>query len=86
MPLTWAFVVERVRGIEPPLSAWESHRRPAYADILGVPKGPEVTAVHRCGPTLMARQWPSADSAWYGRLVLEGIGIRYLPERVRLCW
>jgi hypothetical protein len=21
--LTWAFVVERVRGIEPPLSAWE---------------------------------------------------------------
>jgi hypothetical protein len=24
--VTWAFVVERVRGIEPPLSAWETYR------------------------------------------------------------
>jgi hypothetical protein len=23
-PLTWFFLVERVRGIEPPLSAWEA--------------------------------------------------------------
>ena len=24
-PLTWAFAVERVKGAEPSLSAWESH-------------------------------------------------------------
>jgi hypothetical protein len=28
--LTWAFAVERVTGIEPALSAWESERFPCF--------------------------------------------------------
>src|SRR5262245_17273214 len=54
-PLTWGFVVERVTGIEPALSAWEAEvlplnytRMPASADapdlITGLPRAGSVRA------------------------------------------
>jgi hypothetical protein len=53
-------MVERVRGIEPPLSAWESPSSPVCTDQLRADPGPQATLVDRCGPHLMARQWPSS--------------------------
>jgi len=57
-PLTSGFVVERVRGIEPPLSAWESHSHPSYRDQLSAQLSPRMTVVNHHRLCLMARQWP----------------------------
>jgi hypothetical protein len=55
-PLTCAFSVERVTGIEPALSAWESVRFGLlYALTCGV-GCPRVTVRDRPSPRLMARQ------------------------------
>jgi hypothetical protein len=54
-PLTWAFVVERVTGIEPALSAWESVR---FGLLWGLTCGagcPWVTVRDPSLPGLMAR-------------------------------
>ena len=35
MAVTWAFGLERVKGIEPSMSAWEPYSVPALADDVG---------------------------------------------------
>jgi hypothetical protein len=53
--LTWAFASERVTGIEPALSAWESVR---FQLVCGLTCGsgcPRVTVRDRSSPGLMAR-------------------------------
>ena len=68
--LTWAFPVERVRGIEPPLSAWEdapkSGRTSTHAGAVSVVRRSRVTAVDRSIPPAIARQSHGAQP-WVGR-------------------
>jgi len=54
MVLTWAFAVERVRGIEPPLSAWEADVLPLnYTRVRpsGAPTRTSVAGARRIGHT-----------------------------------
>ena len=50
--------MERVRGIEPPLSAWESHRSGPLTALTWASVAPLVTVMDPETPGLMARQWP----------------------------
>src|SRR5262245_30154710 len=59
-PLTWGFVVERVTGIEPALSAWESDRSGPLTTLSWAPDVPLVTVRDPTTPGVMARQWPAA--------------------------
>src|SRR5215831_16737174 len=59
-PLAWAFTLERVTGIEPALSAWESDRSGPLTGLTWTSDAPLVTAMNPVIPGLMARQWPSA--------------------------
>src|SRR5215475_2461047 len=52
--------VERVTGIEPALSAWESHRSGSLTALTWASDTPLTTVVDRAVPELMARQWPAA--------------------------
>ena len=52
--------VERVTGIEPALSAWESDRSGALTALSWVADAPLVTVMDLVAPELMARQWPVA--------------------------
>ena len=61
-PLTWCFVVERVTGIEPALSAWESNRSGPLTWLTWALGIPWVTVMSPSTPGLMARQWPEVRS------------------------
>jgi hypothetical protein len=54
MALTWGFV-ERVTGIEPALSAWESDRSGPLTALSWAPDAPLVTVMDPATPRLMAR-------------------------------
>src|SRR5215468_3622445 len=56
---------ERVTGIEPALSAWESDRSGPLTALTWAPNVPLVTAIDRMTPGLMARQWPVARPPGY---------------------
>jgi Phage integrase family len=62
--LTWGFVVERVTervtGIEPALSAWESHRSGSLTALTWASDAPLVTVTDPVTPGLMAPQWPTS--------------------------
>jgi hypothetical protein len=45
-PLTWAFTLERVTGIEPALSAWESDRSGPLTALTWEPDTPPVTVMN----------------------------------------
>ena len=51
--------MERVTGIEPALSAWESDRSGPLTDLTWASDTPLVTVVDRAIPGLMAHQWPT---------------------------
>ena len=51
---------ERVTGIEPALSAWESDRSRLVTAPTWAPDVPLVTVIDPATPLLMARQWPAA--------------------------
>ena len=55
-----AFSVERVTGIEPALSAWESDRSEPLTALTWAVDAPLVTVMDPATPGLMARQWPAA--------------------------
>ena len=55
-PELGTLVVERVTGIEPALSAWESDRSGSLAALTWAPNVPLVTAIDRMTPGLMARR------------------------------
>ena len=57
--LTCGFL-ERVTGIEPALSAWESDRSRPLTALIWASDAPLVTVTDPMRPGLMARQWPSA--------------------------
>jgi hypothetical protein len=50
--------VERVTGIEPALSAWESDRSEPLTALTWTSDVPLVTVMDLMTPGLMARQWP----------------------------
>jgi hypothetical protein len=50
--------MERVTGIEPALSAWESDRSGPLTTLTWATDAPLVTVIHPMTPGLMARQWP----------------------------
>ena len=50
---------ERVTGIEPALSAWESARSGLTA-LTSASDAPLVTVMDPAAPRLMAREWPEA--------------------------
>ena len=52
--------VERVTGIEPALSAWESDRSGFLTALTWAPDTPLVTVMDLVTLGLMARQWPVA--------------------------
>jgi hypothetical protein len=52
--------VERVTGIEPALSAWESDRSGPLTTPTWESGTPLVTVKHPMTPGPMARQWPAA--------------------------
>src|SRR5215470_4583843 len=52
--------VERVTGIEPALSAWESDRSKPLTALSWASDAPLVTVIDSATPGLMARQWPVA--------------------------
>jgi hypothetical protein len=52
--------VERVTGIEPALSAWESDRPASLTTLTWASDVPPVTVMNPATPGLMARQWPVA--------------------------
>ncbi len=54
-PLTWAFRVERVTGIEPALSAWESDRLWPITSVIRQLGRPGVAVIDRSSPWLIAR-------------------------------
>ena len=54
------FVVERVTGIEPALSAWESDRSGPLTALTWESGIPLATVMDPVTPGLMARQWPEA--------------------------
>jgi hypothetical protein len=53
--LTWGFVVERVTGIEPALSAWEVHRSAPLFSVTCGAACPPVAVFDLCCPPLIAR-------------------------------
>jgi hypothetical protein len=50
--------LERVTGIEPALSAWESDRSGPLTAMTWAAEAPVVTVMNPVTPGLMARQWP----------------------------
>ena len=52
--------LERVTGIEPALSAWESDRSGLLTALTWATDAPLVTVIDPMTPQLMARQWPAA--------------------------
>ena len=50
--------LERVTGIEPALSAWESDRSGPLTALTCELDAPLVTVIDPVTPGLMARQWP----------------------------
>ena len=57
MPVSWAGTWERVTGIEPALSAWESDRSGPLTGLAWAPDTPLVTVMDPATtPGLMARQ------------------------------
>jgi len=52
--------MERVTGIEPALSAWESDRSGPLTALNWPVEAPLVTVMSPTAPGLMARQWPAA--------------------------
>ena len=52
--------LERVTGIEPALSAWESDRSGPLTALNWPVEAPLVTVMSPTAPGLMARQWPAA--------------------------
>jgi hypothetical protein len=52
--------MERVTGIEPALSAWESDRPGPLIALTWAADAPQVTVMDPMTPGLMARQWPVA--------------------------
>jgi hypothetical protein len=53
--LTWAFTLERVTGIEPALSAWETNRSEPLTALSWAVDAPLVTVIDPATPRLMAR-------------------------------
>jgi hypothetical protein len=53
--VTWGFSVERVTGIEPALSAWESDRSGSLSALTWEADAPPATVIDRVTPGLMAR-------------------------------
>ena len=51
---------ERVTGIEPALSAWESARSGPLTALTSASDAPLVTVMDPAAPRLMAREWPEA--------------------------
>src|SRR5215471_5113640 len=51
-------VTERVTGIEPALSAWESYRSGSLTALTWTADAPPVTVIDPATPWLMARQCP----------------------------
>jgi hypothetical protein len=60
--------MERVTGIEPALSAWESDRSGPLTAMTWAPNAPLVTVIDPATPRLMARQWPVASRSGSGDL------------------
>ena len=58
------FVVERVTGIGPALSAWESDRSGPLTALTSESDAPQVTVMDPAAPRLMAREWPEGRSHW----------------------
>jgi hypothetical protein len=54
--------VERVTGIEPALSAWETNRSGPLTALTWTSDIPLVTATDPVTPGLMARQWPASQN------------------------
>jgi hypothetical protein len=50
--------LERVTGIEPALSAWESDRSRPLTALTWATEAPLLTVIAPMTPRLMARQWP----------------------------
>jgi len=63
------FLVERVTGIEPALSAWESDRSGPLSALTWASDAPLVTVMNPVIPGLMADQWPMAWQLWLTRLL-----------------
>src|SRR5215813_1439731 len=64
-PAELGFRTERVTGVEPALSAWESDRSRPMTALTWALDAPLVTVVDLETPGLMARQWPgSRRSQW----------------------
>jgi hypothetical protein len=59
--------MERVKGIEPSLSAWEPHRTRAHRAAARSPDVPALSLVDPYGPWLMARQWHGTQPTARGR-------------------
>jgi hypothetical protein len=59
------YIVERVTGIEPALSAWESDRSGPLTAMTWAPDSPLVTVEDPQAPGLMGRQWPSPGRSGY---------------------
>jgi hypothetical protein len=53
--LTWAFMLERVTGIEPAPPAWESSASRLSEALTSGSTYPRVTLIDLCSPWLMAR-------------------------------
>jgi hypothetical protein len=59
--------MERVTGIEPALSAWESDRLGPLTALTWGFDAPPVTVMDPVTPGLMARQWPVPRWLWRRR-------------------
>jgi hypothetical protein len=58
------YCLERVTGIEPALSAWESDRSGPLTGPTWALYAPLVTVIDPETPGLMARQWPVGLAYW----------------------
>ena len=61
--LSWAFVVERMTGIEPAYSAWEPACQEAAGGLSCTGPRSACSAVDRWWPLSMAREWPDVAAA-----------------------
>ena len=71
-PLTWDFTLERVTGIEPALSAWESDRSGPLTVLTWTSNAPLVTVTDPSIPGLMTGGPVVLDAAGFSLTTLDG--------------
>jgi hypothetical protein len=76
--------VERVTGIEPALSAWESDRPGLLTALTWTFDAPPLTVMDPVTPGLMARQWPVARWQGGGCWAASGLHLHYPAARLVL--